>query len=455
MRELRLAAFRERLDESLWFFPALAVAVALLVGFGLGRVDLAESGTLEVLLFSGDSDSARVLLATLLGALVTVTGVVLSITVVALQIASQQFSPRLLRRFLKDRGTQVAISILMGTYGYLLAVLQTLPFGSGPAPDLAVSLGLLLALVSLFTLVYFIHDITRGIRVEVIMQGVEREAAAAIRRVFPSGLTELGPQDALDPPPDAHPLLATGSGYLQAVDLDALVAAAEGAGAVVRLRPRIDDHVAAGSFLGWVWPLAPGGQVEPFPQLAQGVADGLQLGFERSLQQDATFGLGQLVDMAVKALSPAVNDPRTAVEAVHHLEVLLCELGRRQVHWLIGRDAQGRARAIVERHAFPDYLALACDQIRRFGAAEPVVDIALLDMLANCSACVDSGRRELLLTQVDLVEEAAEQQMAQKADLVGVRRAAREARERIEWLCSPSPHPRSPTSGSSTPQERV
>lgn len=439
MRALRLAALRERLRESLWFLPTAAVLVALVVGFALSDISIQASGVGEVVLFSGDANSARTLLGILLGALVTVTGLVLSLTVVALQLASQQFSPRLLRRFLRDRGTQAAITVLLGTYGYLMAVLQSLPFGDAAAPRLAVTLGLALALVSLFTLVYFIHDITRGIRVEAIMRGVEEEAVRAIRQNFPPGVQAVPLADHPEPPPGAQPLYARCSGYLQAVDIEGLTGSATQAGAVLRLRPTIGDHVADGSFLAWVWPHAQGRTVGDLDRLAEGVDEAIQLGFERTLQQDATVGLGQLVDMAIKALSPAVNDPRTEVEAVHHLSVLLCELGHRHVHWLVGRDAQDAVRVVVERPSFAAYLGLACDQIRRYGAKEPVVTRALLDMLGNCAGCVDHRRRDLLLGHVELVLEAAEQQTAQAADLEPVHAAAQEARTRIDWLCRPTP----------------
>lgn len=435
---LRLAALRERLRESLWVIPTAALALALTAGFLAGRVDSVPYGRLEGLLFSGDADSARLLLSTLLGALVTVAALVLSITVVALQIASQQFSPRLLRRFLRDRGTQVPISVLLATYGYSMAVLQSLPAGEGPAPRVAMTVVLVLALASLAALVYFIHDITRGIRVEAIMLGVEEETADAIRRAFPD-LDGRPAEAPPDPPADAEPVFADRSGYLQAVDVDELREVAVRAGAVVRLEPKIGSHVARGGLLAWAWPAADGDALADPAQLGRRIGGALQVGFERTMQQDAVFGVGQLVDMAVKALSPAVNDPRTATEAVHHLSVLLCELGRRDLRWLAGRDDRGTVRAIVDRHSFDQYLALACDQIRRYAASEPVVLRGLLEMLGSCAGCVDASRREVLLHHVDLVEQAAVQRIAQPADVEEVTRAAAAARRAISRLCRPVP----------------
>lgn len=432
---LRFAALREGLRQSLWFLPATAVVAALAVGFALGRLVSPPGGELDWLLFSGDNDSARGLLSTLLGAFVTVTGVVFSLTIVALQIASQQFSPRLLRTFLRNRGTQAALGVFLATCAYLTAVLQALPTDAGDVPRVAVTLAMLLSLCSLGTLVYFIHHITRSIRVEAIMLGVERETIAAIRAVYPDAAAPEPTPEQRVPPPGAAVLLADRSGYLQAVDLPVLVDAARDAGALVRLNPRVGSHVARGELLAWVWADRPGGTVEDLGRLEIALGDGLQLGFDRTMRQDVAFGLGQLVDIAIRAISPAINDPRTAVEATHHLAVLVCELGPRHLHWLIGADGDGTIRAVVERHTFEDYLALALDQIRRYGAGEPLVTTSLLELLGDCAGAVDAGRRDALLRHVDLIVEAAERATVQAGDLAPVLATAAETRRRIDRLC--------------------
>jgi len=404
------------------------------VGFALGRLASPPGGSLDWLLFSGDNDSARGLLSTLLGAFVTVTGVVFSLTIVALQIASQQFSPRLLRTFLRSRSTQGALGVFLATCAYITAVLQALPVDQAEVPRTAVSGAMLLALVSLATLVYFIHHITRSIRVEAIMLGVERETVEAIRRVYPGQLTGGDGPSPPAPPADAAVLLADRSGYLQAVDVPELVEAATEAGAVVRLNPRVGSHVARGELLGWVWPAAAVDQ-----RLEGRVGDGLQLGFDRSMQQDVAFGIGQLVDIAIRAISPAINDPRTAVEATHHLSVLVCELGPRRLDPLIGRDDQGRVRVIVERHGFAHYLDLALEQIRRYGASEPLITTSLLELLGNCAAAVDVCRREDLDRHVERIVEAARGATVQRVDLEAVLVTAEETRARIDRLCALAP----------------
>jgi len=183
-----------------------------------------------------------------------------------------------------------------------------------------------------------------------------------------------------------------------------------------------------------MWPSARDGSLEDPDRLVDGVHEALELGFDRDMKQDVTFGIGQLVDISNKALSQAVNDPRTAVESIHHLAVIVCELGSRRLGWLVGTDEQGRARVVVKRPSFAEYLGLACDQPRRYGAKEPVVVGALLDLLGNCAPSVDPSRKEDLRRHVRLVLADAEREIAQPADLERIRSKASAAEARIEAL---------------------
>lgn len=439
------ARVRERLREALWVIPAAAVAVGLALGFVLVRVDV-DLGGVDTVLFSGGPDEARTILSVLVGALVTVTGLVFSSTVVALQIASQQFSPRLLRTFLRDRGTQGVLGALLGTTAYDTAVLAGLPSTQAAADHrVAVTLAIGLALAAIGVLVYFIAHITRSIRVEAIMLGVQRETATAIARIYVLSASPPPPQELPEPPRGAVPLLSSASGYVRSVDVDALLAAAEHAGVVLRLHQRVGSHCARGELLAWAWPVEEGAAIPvDTARLAERIAEAIDLGLDRAMVQDATFGVGQLVDMAVKALSPAVNDPRTAVEAVHHLSSLLAELGSRDTRPLVASDGCGRLRVAVDRPDFADYLALACGQIRRYGSKEPTLSQALLGMLGDASGSVHVSRRDDLLRHVDLVEADAVREVAQPADLDSVRTAADAARGRIDLLCGgggPAPEP--------------
>ena len=176
--------------------------------------------------------------------------------------------------------------------------------------------------------------------------------------------------------------------------------------------------MAAGTTLAWIWRASPDDPA-PDPRAFTRVLDsGVRIGFERTLQQDAAFGIRQLVDVACKALSPAVNDPYTAVQAVDHLSVIFCALAQRPLGAHVARS--GQAVVIVPARRFGDYLAVMCGLIRRYGASEPTVTHALLRLLGNCAAVAgdDLERRAAIEEQARIIVADAEREVAQPTDLV-------------------------------------
>src|SRR5262249_14701694 len=177
-------------------------------------------------------------------------------------------------------------------------------------------------------------------------------------------------------------------------------------------------HVVAGTTLAWTWRASPHDPA-PDPQAFVPVLDeGVRIGFERTLEQDAALGIRQLVDVACKALSPAVNDPYTAVQAVDHLSVIFCALAQRPLGIHVVRDGNGAA-VIVPGRRFPDYLAVMCGLIRRYGAREPTVAHALLRLLVSCAAVAgnDPERAAAIEEQAGIVIADAEREVAQPVDL--------------------------------------
>ena len=205
---------------------------------------------------------------------------------------------------------------------------------------------------------------------------------------------------------------------MQAVRCPALLSHAARHGACLRLRPRVGEHVVAGTTLAWIWPASPGGPA-PDPRLFTRVLEaGVRIGFERTLEQDAAFGIRQLVDAACKALSPAVNDPYTAVQAVDHLSVIFCSLAQRPLGNHVARHPSGAA-VIVPGRRFPEYLAVMCGLIRRYGAREPTVADALLRLLATCAdvAGDDPELCTAIEDQARIIIADAEREIPQPADL--------------------------------------
>ncbi len=405
---------REYVRGSLWVLPTLSVLAALAVGAVLSSVSI---GPRSPLAFQGTPDDARTLLFGITGTMVTVIALLLGLAVVALQLSSTQFSPRLLRNFLRDRPNQVVLSAFVATFAYSAAGLYTVGVSGGNRtaafPRLAVSGAIVLLFVSLGLLVFFADHLVHSIQVDAIMETVQRSTLAVIR----DGLL-TGGQESPAVPAWAVAVMSRRSGYVQAAHPGTLLPHAARYGVCLRLRPRVGEHVVAGTTLAWIW-RASAGDPAPDPQAFARVLDaGVRIGFERTLEQDAAFGIRQLVDVACKALSPAVNDPYTAVQAVDHLSVIFCTLARRPLGNHVARDGGGAA-VIVPGRRFGEYLAVMCGLIRRYGAGEPTVAHALLRLLSSCAAVAadDPERCAAIEEQARIIVSDAEREVAQPADL--------------------------------------
>jgi uncharacterized membrane protein len=414
------------LAGALWVLPTLSVVTFLLAGAALSRVEVDDGSPLDALAFQGTAEDARSLLIVVSSTMITVTGLVFALTIVALQIASGQYSPRLLRNFMRDRGTQLVLSIFVGAFAYSTAGLYTVGIqGRGQeafVPRLAVSGSLALALASVGVLIYFIHHLAHSIQIDSIMSQVEREAMSVIHDVYPHRpsyreLEELCPE----PPMEAVGVPSPRSGYVQAVHPEPLVAAAVQHDLVVVVARQVGEHVVAGTAIAWTWRRSAGQPPPGADLLRRAVADAIQIGFERTMVQDVGFGIRRLVDIANKALSPAINDPYTGVQAIHHLSVLLCSLARLRLGDGIVRDDQGELRVAVPRPKFPDYLRFGTAQIRRFGAAEPAVARALIVALRDVGiSSATEDRRHACVRHIRLILDDARRRTAQPADVEAV-----------------------------------
>jgi uncharacterized membrane protein len=436
LREYVRGSLREYVRGSLWVLPTLVVLAALAAGALLSSVSI---GPRSPLAFQGTPDDARTLLLGITGTMVTVIALLLGLAVVALQLSSTQFSPRLLRNFLRDRPNQVVLSAFVATFAYSAAGLYTVGVSGGNRtaafPRLAVSGAIVLLFVSLGLLVFFADHLVYSIQVDAIMEAVQRNTLAVIR----GGLL-AGGHDAPEVPAWAVPITSRHSGYVQAVHPGTLLSHAGRCGVCLRLRLRVGEHVVAGTTLAWIWRASPDDPA-PDPEAFTRVLDaGVRIGFERTLEQDAAFGIRQLVDVACKALSPAVNDPYTAVQAVDHLSVIFCTLALRPLGTHVARD--GRGVVIVPGRRFGDYLAVMCGLIRRYGAPEPTVAHALLRLLGSCAAVAagDPERCAAIEEQARIVVADAEREVAQPADLALTHA---EAKSVLQMVTRPRPraHP--------------
>ncbi|MFF1255021.1 DUF2254 domain-containing protein [Pseudarthrobacter sp. NPDC058329] len=396
----RTARWADTLRTQLWPLPVVAVVGAVVLGVVLPGLDAAVDGKLPegvaVFLFSGGPEAARSILQAIAGSLITVTSLTFSLTVVTLQLASSQFSPRLLRTFTADRFVHGTLALFLAAFAFALTVLRivrdegvrTTPF----VPEISVTIAFVLAIASVIGLVLFLAHLTREIRVETMMRRVSVETRKAIDRVFPENRPHLGP----GPAPDSGAVLirSTHSGFLTSLDKEALLQAAKDAGAVIRVDREPGSSLVEGVPFATAWPVD---QPTTFPpevreELAAGVNAAVTTGFERTNVQDVGFGFRQLVDVATRALSPGINDPTTAVHVIGHLSVLLCQLvGRNPApdHLI---DEHGRVRVVLTLPSLGDLLGTAMDQPRQYGAADPFVAGRLLGLLQELTWCDQKGQ---------------------------------------------------------------
>jgi uncharacterized membrane protein len=262
-------------------------------------------------------------------------------------------------------------------------------------------------------LVFFADHLAHSIQIDHIMRVVERTTLPVIR--------ELPDTDELPAvPPHAVTVPSRASGYVQVVRLQRLLAAASARRLNVRLRPRVGEHVTAGQPLAWIWPASSEAASSAAGSFADELDGAVLIGFERTLEQDPGLGLRQLIDPACKALSPAVNDPYTAIQAIEHLGVLFAELAARPIGPLVVRDEASATAVAVPARTFAEHLALGVGLIRRYGASEPTVVHALLRMLSTVLyACTDDPDRwDAIQAEADLLVTAADRAAVEPADLV-------------------------------------
>lgn len=443
MNRTHLDALRERLGSSLWVLPSAAVVTALVAGTVLARVDAPDDSLVARLVFGGGPEGARAVLQVVAGSVMTVTSVTFSLTVLALQNAANQYSPRVLSTFMRDRAQQVVLAVFLATFAYCVVVLRTVRTGDGDAtavvPDVAVTVAVLLALASLAALVYFIHHVTQTLRVEAVLTEVTQATMAAIEaRDARQDDGERVEAPLPDVPAWATPVIARASGVLQAVNAARLRSFATRERVVVRLVRAPGEHVTRGTAVGHAWPADADGQMPDAEALARQVGTTLQLGEERTLNQDVGYGIRQLTDVALRAISPGMNDPTTAVDALGRLSTVLGRLAPMPLGPRLLVDDHGLPRVWIPSPSFPDLLDAVVEQVLTYGAQDHTVLSALADLLGDVGALSgEEPRRTAVRRRLDEVVKASAQLRSDHARAL-VRGAADRARDRIAGVGSPA-----------------
>ena len=372
-----LRSLGEALRESFWFIPGLMALLSAVGAYGLLVLD--SPSRLRPLYEPMGADGARAVLSAIVGSMITVTGVVFSAMVVALSLTSSQFGPRLLRTFSRDRGSQFALGTFLATFCYSLLVL---PAVRDPGiPNAALVGAIALAIASLIVLIFFIHRLTNAIQASDVIASAGQEIRSLVPTIFSKPATEHGCQE---PSAEERRTLerldeagagvrAQEEGYVRMVDERAVLELASRRDLVVRLLVTPGQFVDLSCEIARVWPPDRLGS-----EAAAALRRAVLVGTHRTVVEDLLFPVEQLSEMAVRALSPGVNDPKTAVQCLHRLGGLMAEIADRPMPVAHRYDEMGALRIARAPLTFEAIAAGCFDAIRRAGSHDPKVVVELL-----------------------------------------------------------------------------
>lgn len=429
----RLPGWRaEELRTTLWLVPVLCVAVAVALFLVTYNVDEAVyRGQLQLpwWIRTGTADAGRAVLIGIAAAVITVVGLVFSITIVALTLASQQFGPRMLRNFIRDFGTQLSLGLFVASFVYAVLVLGSITTQGTRefVPHVSITLAELMMVGDVGVLIYFIHHVARTIQLPEVIARVARDLSRAIDESFPLPWGAADGESPADDPTEEElverldregvVVAATRSGYLQFVGYGQLVDIASRAGAVVRLAHRVGHFVVAGRPLAEVWPPQAAGEV------ASALAKAHITGPYRTVAQDPVFPIDQLCEIGIRALSAAVNDTFTALTCIDWLADGLCKVSGRAIAEGLYRDRRGSIRLIEIAQSYDRMVGRAFDKIRQSSHGMPAVIIRVLDALGNVAEYTVVGdQRAALLRQAEMMMREARSTVAEANDLADIER---------------------------------
>lgn len=436
----KLRSIWDDLRSSLWFVPAalsFGTLILFLVAREIDRWIIAEQPDGWTWIYGGGADSARVLLGTIAGSMVTIASVTFSITMVALTLASGQFTPRILRNFMRDRFNQIVLGSFIATFLFSVLLLREIRAGEDAyVPAFSVTIAVVGVLLSFGFFIFFIHHVATAIQASSIIQSAAKETHKEIDATFERGSVAIGPAWLMSTPPprvSGRPVRSKSDGYVERIDVGGLRGAATRRDATLHVLVGPGDFALRGEPIA-VWKDEPD---DPDEDEDDGdVSGAFLLGRQRTVSEDFAFGFRQIVDIAVRALSPGVNDPTTACNAVDHLASLLVDLADREWPPTELEDDDGVVRVVLPSAGFEEYVALAFTEIRRYGRGDLAVTLRLLEAISRVAeSTTRPDRLDALLLEARAVVHAAERAIEDPLD----RRRIDRRLERIADVFSADP----------------
>lgn len=444
----------EAVRTSYWFIPSLmsfgAFALSILVLY-LDRRYEDRIAADAWWIYGGGPEGAREVLSSIVASMISVTSVVFSITIVALTLAAGQFGPRILRNFMRDRGNQITLGTFIATFIYAILVMRTIrgPGSEEYVPPLSMSVAVLLTFISVGILIYFIHHIALSIQADTVVASIAGETHNAIERLYPDRI-----EDGASPElPDAHALLPPGFAerarrvrarrdcYLHMIDHDALLEFCCEHDLVVRIHARPGDFVVQDAILAEAWrhgapedERAEAGAMDETlgKEVDKSIRGVLLTGRSRTLEQDAQFGLLQLVEIAVRSMSTGINDPFTAMSCTDRLASLLGSLSGRVLPDGVLFDRAGDLRIVARTFSYPELVDDAFKQIRQNAGGSSALLNRMLEGLGTVARRTHTEeQREALRLQARLVLETGLLSLETDEDKAELRQAYSEALEAL------------------------
>jgi uncharacterized membrane protein len=421
---------REVLRTNLWLVPAILVVAAAILFAGTYALDRAAyDGVFKVpsWAISGSPDVARTVLTAIAAAVITVVGVVFSIVIVALTLTSTQFGPRMLRNFIRDRGTQFTLGTFVATFVYSVLTLGSVGQGSHGSfvPHISVTMTLVLMLADLAVLIYFLHHIAIQIQLPEVIAGIAGDLQKAIE--LQAGDQSAGANAEMaarlieNMTGEGGPVAAPRSGYLQYIEHETLVTIAAEVDAVIHVRFRPGHFIVQGHEYATVWPAGAAARV------ARELSRAHVTGPYRTLAQDVSFGVDQLVEICIRALSAAVNDTFTALTCIDWIGDSLCKVTGRWQPTRVYRDSRGTVRVISTETTWERLLQRAFEKIRQAASGMPAVMIRQLSALAKVmERTTDPVERQLVLDQAAMIERLSAASVDEPSDRADISRAYQE-----------------------------
>lgn len=405
--------------STLWFLPTVAGIAAIILSVALVYLDDAIDEELKLRsirspwLFGAGTDGARGVLTAIATSVMTVLGTAFSITIVGLQLASSQFTPRVLRQFTGDRINQAVLAVYIGTFTYSLLVLRTVQDGTADRPTfvpvISVSVAILLGLVCVFMLILFIHHMAQQMQVSYILHRATTDALSLVHTYFREDIRTPALTERDYAQGEGQDVLSDATGYLQHYDYDHLLGTAKANDLTIRMLVPMGAYLNTRQPMARIW-TASGDEVD-LNEAGRAVRGAFVIGAERTLPADLPLGVRQIADIGIKALSAAINDPTTATLALDRLGEVLSEAGRleppQQILYVDSRPA-----VFLPRIGFADLTNIAFTQMRTYGKIDLVVMLHMVRTIERVASLVQDRFHAGLLRHLELVKASSEQGLA-------------------------------------------